>query len=101
MSLDGSAEDLRNTFDVNVIGLYTCSREAIKIMKENTIAGHIVNINSILGHTVLDVGRPTLNVYPATKYAVTALTETLRLELKYNKSGIKITVSYLEIFINY
>ncbi|KAJ8938172.1 hypothetical protein NQ317_010418 [Molorchus minor] len=49
----------------------------------------IIHINSILGHQVSNF--PSLNVYPATKYAVTALAETLRLELNSAKSKIKIT----------
>lgn len=49
-------------------------------MKAHQQDGHVVHINSILGHYMPDV--PCLNVYPATKFAVTALTETLRRELR-------------------
>lgn len=48
---------------------------------------------SILGHRVLDVPKPAFNVYPATKFALTALCQTVRQEIRYNKLNIKLTVS--------
>lgn len=45
---------------------------------------------STAGHAVYDC--EGLNFYTATKYAVTALTEGLRIELRGIKSNIKITV---------
>jgi NADP+-dependent farnesol dehydrogenase len=59
-------------------------------MKAEKIDGHIVHINSICGHVVLNVRG--LNVYPATKCAVTALTETLRQEFNHEGLKIKVTV---------
>jgi NADP+-dependent farnesol dehydrogenase len=53
-------------------------------MKEHDIDGHIVHLNSIAGHVVHNV--PSFSVYPASKFAVTALTESLRLELVHQKS---------------
>ncbi|KAJ3651602.1 hypothetical protein Zmor_017631 [Zophobas morio] len=86
---DGKTEDWKSVFDLNVIGLSIATREAVKIMKENKIHGHIIHINSTLGHQVINV--PRMNVYPASKFAVTALTETLRQEL--NHLGLKIKIS--------
>lgn len=60
-------------------------------MIANKTAGHIIHINSVLGHQVLDF--PGLNVYGPSKYAVTALAETLRLEVNREKLQIKVTVS--------
>lgn len=37
--------------------------------------------------------QPILNVAPASKHAVTALTESLRQELNFLKSKIRVTVS--------
>ena len=51
-------------------------------------------INSISGHTVdTDAGA---HFYNGTKFAVTALTEGLRKELRDLKSNIKVTVSLQE-----
>lgn len=65
-------------------------------MKENNIDGHIVHINSIAGHKVHNF--PELNIYQASKYAVTALTETLRLEM--NSLGLKIKITVGRYFFS-
>ncbi|KAI4454424.1 dehydrogenase/reductase sdr family member 11 [Holotrichia oblita] len=88
---DGSTEDWRKIFDVNVMATCICTREAVRIMKDHNISGQIINMNSVVGHYVPMMTEPLLNVYPASKFAVTALTETLRQELRYYKSKIKIT----------
>ena len=48
---------------------------------------------SMSGHRV--ASNPATSFYSATKFAVTALTEGLRKELRDQKSNIKITVSLL------
>ncbi|KAJ8932483.1 hypothetical protein NQ314_014628 [Rhamnusium bicolor] len=78
---DGDTEIWKNIFQLNVIGLCIATREAIKDMKANKVDGHIIHINSTLGHQTINY--PGLNVYPASKFAVTALAETLRLELNF------------------
>lgn len=42
---DITTEIYQKVFDTNVKGLLLCSKEAVKSMRENVIAGHIVNIN--------------------------------------------------------
>ncbi|KAJ3630071.1 hypothetical protein Zmor_027103 [Zophobas morio] len=86
---DGKIEDWKTVFDLNVLALSIATREAVKIMKKNKINGQIVHVNSVLGHQVLSF--PGLSVYPASKFAVTALTETLRQELNHQGLKIKIT----------
>ncbi|KAJ3630070.1 hypothetical protein Zmor_027102 [Zophobas morio] len=86
---EGKTEDWKTVFDLNVLGLSIATREAVKIMKENKVNGHIVHVNSILGHQVYNF--PGLSVYPASKFAVTALTETLRQE--FNHQGLKIKIT--------
>ncbi|KAJ3651659.1 hypothetical protein Zmor_017684 [Zophobas morio] len=86
---DGDAAAWKQTFDVNVMGLCIATREAVKIMSANNIKGHIIHINSVVGHKVIPF--PGINVYTASKYAVTALTETLRHELNAIDSKIKTT----------
>ncbi|XP_044260394.1 farnesol dehydrogenase-like [Tribolium madens] len=89
--IDGEAKEWRRIFDVNVMALCICTREAVKIMRKCNVAGHVIHMNSIAGHIVPNMAEPTLNVYPASKFAVTALTETLRQELRFNRSLIKVT----------
>lgn len=89
--VDGVTEDWRKIFDVNVIACCICCREAIKYMNKENIEGHLVIMNSIAGHYVACLGEPSLNVYPSSKFAVTAFAESLRQELRYHKSNIKLT----------
>ncbi|KAJ8960676.1 hypothetical protein NQ317_012327 [Molorchus minor] len=81
------AEGLRRERD----GVCICTREAVRVMRANDIAGHIVNMNSVLGHRVPNLPVPVFNVYPASKFAVTALTQSLKHELHYHGTQIKIT----------
>lgn len=108
-------------WQVNVLGVMIMTREYVKQMEERgpDLQGHIVNINrcgdvvrvvmcvcvrvcvqyvcvltatcSMSGHRM----SPTtgFNFYTATKYAVTALTEGTRMELRMKKSKIRVTVS--------
>ncbi|KAK9719378.1 short chain dehydrogenase [Popillia japonica] len=88
--INGTTSDFKIVFDTNVIGLTIACREAINLMLNNKVDnGLIVNINSIAGHFVPTL--PLKNVYPASKYAVTALTETLRQELINLESSIRVT----------
>lgn len=93
---DGDTDKWRKIIDTNVLGLCIATREAVKNMRKNGVDGHIVHINSVLGHYVHNV--PNLNLYSGTKFAVTALTESLRIELNNLKSKIKITVRKKRMF---
>ncbi|XP_025837673.1 farnesol dehydrogenase [Agrilus planipennis] len=87
--IDGDSQKWRDVLDTNVFGLCVATREAIKDMKLNNVEGHIIHINSIAGHKVVNF--PKLNVYGGSKYAVTALAETLRNELLHENLKIKVT----------
>ncbi|CAG9856729.1 unnamed protein product [Phyllotreta striolata] len=87
--VDGDVEAWKKTIDVNLMATCVASREAISVMRKNNIDGHVININSILGHGIWN--SPNMDIYPATKYAVTAFTETLRFELVNLKSKIKVS----------
>ncbi|XP_029731178.1 farnesol dehydrogenase-like [Aedes albopictus] len=80
---------LRDVMDTNVMGLVLCSREAYQSMKKRSVDGHVVHINSIAGRRVPNF--PKLNIYVASKHAVTAITETMRNELRTAGTGIKVT----------
>uniref|UniRef100_A0A8C2X379 Dehydrogenase/reductase SDR family member 11 n=1 Tax=Cyclopterus lumpus TaxID=8103 RepID=A0A8C2X379_CYCLU len=88
--LSGKTEGWRNMIDVNVLALSICTREAYKSMKERNVDdGHIININSMSGHRV--VQSADTHFYCATKYAVTALTEGIRQELREANTRIRAT----------
>uniref|UniRef100_A0A182Q6Z3 Dehydrogenase n=1 Tax=Anopheles farauti TaxID=69004 RepID=A0A182Q6Z3_9DIPT len=89
-----NTRDLYTTMETNIIGLCLCTREAVKSMKARDVKGHIININSIFGHKVHQAvpgTRPLNGMYPASKYAVTAITECIRQELVYLGTGCKVT----------
>ena len=84
---NGSTEKWRETLDVNVIALSICTREAIRLMRDSDQdRGHIVHISSMSGHRV-----PGSGMYSASKFAVRALTEGLRQELRADNSAIRIS----------
>jgi NADP+-dependent farnesol dehydrogenase len=89
--VDSDSESYRKLFNVNVIAACICLREAVKLMKETSVKGHILIINSILGHRIPDISYPAFGVYPATKYSLTALSQTVRQELSFLKLPIKLT----------
>lgn len=91
--IEGDTEKWKTVLDLNVLGLCIATREAVKNMRENNVDGHIIHINSLAGHSVPPFAG--VNIYPASKFAVTALTETLRQELNSIGSKIKITVGVL------
>ena len=62
--------------DTNVKGLLYVTREILPAMIERK-SGHIINIGSTAGHEAYPYG----NVYCATKFAVKALTQTIRLDV--------------------
>jgi len=88
--LSGVAKAWRNMFDLNVIAATVCCRESYKSMKKFGIAdGHVININSTAGHTMLPL--PEQKMYNATKTALAYLTEGFRHELVRAGSKIKVT----------
>ncbi|WP_367607804.1 SDR family NAD(P)-dependent oxidoreductase [Legionella sp. W05-934-2] len=81
---DISRELMMNQFQTNVFGLHELTTQIIPIMRAQG-SGRIINISSILGLVSL----PFRGAYNASKYAVEALSDTLRLELE--PSGIWVT----------
>lgn len=81
---DGNLADWEQMFDTNVKGLLYVSKEVIPFMIAQK-KGHIINIGSTAGKEVYLKG----NVYCASKYAVDALTKSMRIDLL--EQGIKVT----------
>jgi NADP-dependent 3-hydroxy acid dehydrogenase YdfG len=76
---DLKVEEWDRMIDVNVKGVLYGVAAALPIMREQR-GGQIINVASIFSFKVFAPGGGT--VYSATKYAVRAITEGLRLELK-------------------
>ncbi|XP_055715434.1 farnesol dehydrogenase-like [Phlebotomus papatasi] len=83
---------VREVMDTNVLGLVFCTREAYKSMEKHGRNSHVVHINSLLGHHIIfSTQMPSFNMYPASKFAVTAITEIHRQEFIRSKHHIKVT----------
>ena len=72
----GDFEDWDRMIDTNLKGLLNVTRHFLPAMIEAG-RGHVINIGSTAGHQVYPKG----NVYNATKFAVTALTEAINLDV--------------------
>ena len=81
---DGKLDDWDAMIDINVKGLLYVSKAVIPQMTERN-SGHIINIGSSAGREVYPKG----NVYCASKHAVAAITEGMRIDL--NPYNIKVS----------
>jgi NADP+-dependent farnesol dehydrogenase len=93
---ENNNKEIRSLIDSELIGNIICTRQAIKSMQTREVNGHIININSILGHKTNQAvpgNKPTNSLYPPIKMAITGLTECIRQELLYLQTQIKVTVS--------
>ena len=79
-------EDHRRAFDVNYFGVLHGSIVAARHLRGR--GGAIVNVGSILSDRSIVEQGP----YCATKHAVQALTDTLRMELERDDAGISVTL---------
>ncbi|MFT6862213.1 MAG: NADP-dependent 3-hydroxy acid dehydrogenase YdfG [Akkermansiaceae bacterium] len=73
---DGDPAQWEEMWRVNVHALGMCSQLALPLFPDN--GGHILNLSSMSGHRV----PPTGGFYASTKFAVRAVSEALRAELK-------------------
>ncbi len=80
---NGSLEDWDAMLDINVKGLLYVSKAVLPGMVERR-SGHIINIGSLAGKEVYPRG----NVYCASKHAVDAITQGMRIDL--NELGIRV-----------
>lgn len=81
---EGNIDDWEAMIDINVKGLLYISKAIFPQMTKRK-SGHIINIGSTAGKEVYPGG----NVYCATKHAVNALNQAMRIDL--NAFGIKVT----------
>lgn len=73
---DLAMEGIREQFEVNFFGLVGLTKKVLPIMLQNK-EGRIVNVSSIAGLVSL----PLIGAYCATKHALEAVTDALRMEL--------------------
>lgn len=78
-------EDLRAQFETNVFGLMAVTRAFLPGMRRRG-SGRILNVSSIGGRVTF----PLFGAYHATKYAVEALSDSLRMELR--PFGVKVVL---------
>lgn len=81
---EGSFEDWETMIDTNVKGLLTMTRLIVPRMVERN-CGHIINIGSVAGDAAYAGG----NVYCATKAAVKAITDGLRIDVAH--TAVRVT----------
>ena len=73
--LETTPEQFRELMELNLIGLARCTRAAVPHLLEHR--GHVVNIGSLASKSAAR----WVGAYPATKFAVAAYSQQLRLEL--------------------
>ena len=78
-------DEALRVFDVNVLGALRMVRAYAPLMRRRG-SGTIVNVSSVVGR----IAPPLAGVYPASKWALEGLSETLRLELGH--FGVRVVV---------
>ncbi len=81
---EGNIDDWETMIDTNVKGLLYVTRQIAPLMIENG-KGHIINVASLAGKQAYPKG----NVYCATKFAVDALSQSMRIDML--EHGIRVT----------
>ncbi len=84
---DLSREVLRQQFEVNLLGMQDLTNRLIPMFRKQGW-GRIVNISSVLGRVSL----PFMGSYCATKFAMEALSNAMRVELHGSGIGVMIIV---------
>lgn len=80
-----SIEEAKRQFDTNFFGVHRACRKVLPVMRSKR-AGLIVNVSSMAGLIAL----PFQGFYCASKYALEALTESLRMEVR--PYGVQVTL---------
>jgi short-subunit dehydrogenase len=80
---DGDVQNARYLFEVNFWGALHCIQAVTPYMLDQA-GGHIVNVSSVAGH----VSPPYMGMYAATKHALAAVSDALRVELSGTGVGV-------------
>jgi len=89
--VDSPTDTIRKIFDLNVVGATICVQQMVKSLRKRGAKGHIIALNSILGHRIPDVPAPVFGIYPASKFAISALAHLVKSEMAFFKAPIKFT----------
>lgn len=81
-------EEKRRLFETNFWGVVHGCRSALKVMRDS--GGAIINIGSVLSERVV----PLQGMYSATKHAVKAYTDSLRMEVE--AAGFPVSITLIE-----
>jgi NAD(P)-dependent dehydrogenase (short-subunit alcohol dehydrogenase family) len=79
-----SLAELRQQFEVNVIGVIAVTRALLPLLRK--ARGRVVNMSSIAGRATM----PYMGPYAASKHALEALSDALRIELQH--TGVRVSV---------
>ena len=82
-----TGEDMRSQFETNLFGLVALTQRFLPAMRERR-SGRIINVSSVVGR----VAMPMQGVYSATKFALEAVSDALRIEVR----GFGVSVSLVE-----
>lgn len=82
---DISLEEAKDIFNTNLFGIMMVQKNVLPIMRKQR-KGLIINISSVAGF----ISIPYQSMYSASKYALEAVTEALRMEVK--QFGIKVSM---------
>jgi uncharacterized protein len=84
---DTTPEEFRALLELNLIAAVTASQAVLPVMRRQG-RGHILNVSSVVGRRSL----PGRAAYAATKFALVAVSESLRFELR--GSGVHVSLVY-------
>jgi len=81
--VDGNLDNARHLFEANFWGAVNCIQAVTPYMTSQR-RGHIVNVSSVAGH----ISPPHMGMYSASKHALAAVSDSLRVELSGNGIGV-------------
>ncbi|TDG41903.1 hypothetical protein AWZ03_011675 [Drosophila navojoa] len=105
LSGPGNTQAIRDTIETNLMGSVYCIREAFQAMRrqqqqqqqqaeqQELAEGHVIIVNSVAGQQVPNLGpqMPSLNIYPATKFALRAMQEIYRQEFQRHQTHVRVS----------